>query len=424
MSDFRFLHTADIHLDSPMRGLARQEGAAIEHIRTATRQAFDNFVSLALEEKVDFLIIAGDLYDGDWRDYQTGLFFSKQMGRLSTSGIPVYLLYGNHDAESQITRCLNLPNNVNAFASKGPETFEVNGLNIAIHGQSFRQREVTHNLVPFYPEPIPGKFNIGVLHTGLGGMGGHHNYAPCALPELVNKGYDYWALGHVHQASILHERPHVVFPGNLQGRHIKETGPKGAYLITVKDGEITEAQRTYTDVVRWIRLEIPIAACIRLIDVVDRILLAIKNAVAQTADGRLLVCRIELTGQSDLHDSLISSSEHCLAEVQNAILGLGDDVAWVERIVVNTQSLLDSAILCAREDALGKLQRIMNTAKEDAELRDQLEADISVLVHKLPFDIRTNSENVILKAAIDGNYASLIEQVGDYLTSRIMTEEK
>ena len=193
-------------------------------------------VGLAIEEQVDFLIFAGDLYDGDWRDYNTGLFFAKQMGRLKKKGIPVYLLHGNHDAESQITRRLELPDNVHVFGTRKPETFALDELKVALHGQSFRQRDITENLVPDYPAPVSGAFNIGVLHTGLGGMGGHENYAPCAMEDLINKGYNYWALGHVHKASVLHKKPHVVFPGNLQGRHARETGAKGATGLTDRCG--------------------------------------------------------------------------------------------------------------------------------------------------------------------------------------------
>lgn len=163
---FRFVHTGDIHLDSPLKGLAGQDGAAAERIRTATRAAFANLVEYAIEEEVDFFIIAGDLYDGDWRDYQTGLFFVGQMGRLAKAAIPVYLLYGNHDAESQITKRLTLPENVQVFPSKKPQTFELEEHRVALHGQSFRQRDVTENLVPAYPPPVQGSFNIGVLHTG------------------------------------------------------------------------------------------------------------------------------------------------------------------------------------------------------------------------------------------------------------------
>ena len=227
MIPFRFLHAADIHLDSPLIGLSDIEGRVAERIRTAPRAAFELLVEQAIEEEVNFLVIAGDLYDGTWRDYKTGLFFAEQMGRLNQARIPVFLLHGNHDAQSQITRPLVLPDNVNVFGIRKAETFQIEELSVALHGQSFRQAATTDNLVLGYPSPIDGAFNIGVLHTALGGMGEHANYAPCSLAELVAKGYDYWALGHVHQGQVLHEQPHVVFPGNLQGRHVRETGPKG-----------------------------------------------------------------------------------------------------------------------------------------------------------------------------------------------------
>ena len=422
MTSFRFIHTADIHLDSPLKGLAGQEGSAADRIRTATRVAFENLVGQALQEEVAFVVIAGDLYDGDWRDYQTGLFFVGQMGRLAAAGVPVFLLYGNHDAESQITRRLVLPENVKTFSARKPDTFELKNLDAALHGQSFRQRDITDNLVPAYPEPIAGKFNIGVLHTGLGGMGGHANYAPCTLDDLVNKGYDYWALGHVHQATVLHERPHVVFPGNLQGRHIRETGPKGAYFVTVEDGELAEALPVSVDVVRWARLSVSVDGCGRMTEAVDQVCAAIENAAARDADGRLLACRIELTGRTDIHDSLLASTEYLLAEARSAALGLGEEMAWIERIVIATRPVLDSATLRAREDALGELQRMLEDAGEDTALRQLLQADIGELVRKLPHELRIDSEDAVLKAAIDGDYAGLVGQVSGYLTARITTE--
>ena len=172
MTDFRFLHAADIHLDSPLKGLTGHEGHMAERIRSAPRAAFVQLIERAIDEKVDFLIIAGDLYDGTWRDYKTGLFFAEQMGMLNQVGIPVFLGYGNHDAESQLTRPLVLPDNIEVFSGRRPETFQIETLNVALHGQSFRQRDVTDNLVPAYPAPLQGMFNIGVLHTGLGGRGG------------------------------------------------------------------------------------------------------------------------------------------------------------------------------------------------------------------------------------------------------------
>ena len=420
MGSFRFVHTGDIHLDSPLKGLSGQQGAAAERIRTATRVALDNLITQAIENEINFVVIAGDLYDGDWRDYQTGLFFAKQMGRLAQAKIPVFLLHGNHDAESQITRKLTLPTNVSVFPARKAETFRLPHLDIALHGQSFRQRDVTDNLVPAYPSPIAGCFNIGVLHTALGGVAGHANYAPCSIEDLINKGYNYWALAHVHQAAVLHKRPHVVFCGNLQGRHIRESGPKGASLVTVEGGEVQEISALHVDCVRWIHLPVPVDQCSAVADTIDLVRRAIEAAVERDAQGRLLACRIELTGQTGLHSELLSSADHLLAEAKAAALGLGEEAAWIERLVVATARPETAA---SHKDALGDLQRMIESAGSDAELQARLAADLGDLVRKLPHDIRTDADDAVLKAAIDGNIASLIAHGGAYLSARLSAEK-
>ena len=423
MASFRFLHAADIHLDSPLKGLAGQGGNAADRVRNATREALDQLIDLAMEERVDFLIIAGDLYDGDWRDYKTGLFFVGQLGRLNKVGIPVYLLHGNHDAESQITKRLELPGNVHVFGTRKPETFDIGDLNVALHGRSFRQRDVTDNLVLDYPLPVSGAFNIGVLHTGLGGMTGHANYAPCSLDDLVNKGYDYWALGHVHQASILHEKPCVVFSGNLQGRHVGETGAKGARLVTVEDNEVVELLSVPCDVVRWAVLPVSLKDADSIGDVTERIRDALESAAANEAEGRLLVCRILLEGRTEVHAQLVASEDQVLAEARAGALGLGDEVAWVEKVVIATQPAVDPQSLVQREDAIGELQRMFQDAANDDEILSRIEGDIGELVRRLPYDVRAQIEDQVLKSAIDGDYGALINHVAPYLFARLMARE-
>ena len=423
LTSFRFIHTADIHLDSPLKGLAGQEGSEADRIRTATREALDQLVGLAIKEKVDFLIVAGDLYDGDWRDYKTGLFFVGQMGRLSKAGIPVYLLHGNHDAESQITRRLELPDNVQVFGTRKPETFNIGELNVALHGQSFLQRDVTDNLALDYPAPVSSAFNIGVLHTGLGGMGGHANYAPCSLDDLVNKGYDYWALGHVHQAAVLHLRPHVVFPGNLQGRHVRETGAKGAYLVTVEDNEIAELESVPCDVVRWAMLSVPLNEAESIGDVTDRVRGTLESAVANEADGQLLACRIVFEGRTEVHEQLVASEDQVLAEARASALSLGEEVAWVEKIVIATEAVVDPQTLAQREDAIGELQRMLRDAGSDDELLAQIAGDIGELVRRLPHEVRAEVEDQILGAAVEGDYVALINNVAPYLSARLIAQE-
>ena len=423
MTSFRFIHAADIHLDSPLKGLAGLEETAAERIRAATREALDRLVGLAIEEQVAFLVIAGDLYDGDWRDCNTGLFFIRQMVRLHEAGIPVYLLYGNHDAESQITRSLTLPDNVRVFGSRKPQSFQLDDLGVVLHGQSFGKRAVTENLVLAYPEPVAGVFNIGVLHTGLGGIGGHENYAPCSCNDLVNKGYDYWALGHVHQAQILNERPYIVFPGNLQGRHARETGAKGASLVTVENDEIVDLTTLYCDVVRWTIIQVDVENATNIGQVIDRVRNAIEKEVATLANGRLLTCRIQLSGHTEIHGQLLAAEDQLLAEARSSALGLGEDTAWVEKIIIATASAISPETLVEREDAVGELQRMLQEAGSDEELLHKLEADVGEMVRRLPHEVRSGIEDTVLKAAIDRDYSTLIAEVTPYLSARLMVRD-
>ena len=419
MGRYRFVHTADIHLDSPLIGLAHLDDHVAQRIRTATRDAFDARVSLSIKKEVDFLIIAGDLYDGDWRDYQTGLFFTRQMGRLKEAGISVFLLYGNHDAESRITRHLQLPDNVKVFSSRRPETFRIDRLGVALHGQSYARPDIEQNLVPGYPEPIPGMLNVGVLHTGLGGREGHANYAPCTVEDLVNKGYDYWALGHVHDREVIREHPHIVFPGNLQGRHVRETGPKGAVLVEVEDRVVRELSPFDVDTVRWARLDVDVTEAERFGDVVDRIRARLERGVREEAGECVLVCRIELHGRTVTHQQLVVSTERLLAEARAAALGLGDEVAWVERVVVATEPIGDKAAVSAREDALGELSRMLDAAHEDETLLSKLEEDIGRFADTLPYELRTKFEDRVLEMAVKRNYGALVGEVRAYLLARL-----
>ena len=421
MSSFRFFHAADIHLDSPLTGLAGIDGGVAERIRTAPRAAFEALIDVAIHDHVDFVVIAGDLYDGTWRDYKTGLFFAEQMGRLNQADIPVFVVHGNHDAESQITKPLNLPENVRVFGARKPQTLRLDALNVALHGQSFRERAVTENLVANYPGPVQGAFNIGVLHTALDGMGGHANYAPCTLPELVAKGYDYWGLGHVHQRRVLNEQPHVVFPGNLQGRHVREAGPKGASLVTVEDGEVIEVAELAFDVVRWAVLDVDVGAAGSTNDVVDRIRQGLEQGAGE-AEGRLLAARIVLKGRTELHSRLATDLVHLTAQARATALGLGDEVAWVERVVVRTSPVADVSALAAAEDALGDLQRMFDEAIADEGLLGELKADMGELIGRLPPELRDGCEDDVLGAAVEGDYAALIGKVTPYLNARLTAE--
>lgn len=362
---FKFIHCADLHIDSALRGLSQKGGAPVDELRLATRRALNNLVEMAIAEPVQFVVIAGDVFDGDWPDYSTGLFFNQCMAELGQSGIRVVMVSGNHDAESQITRHLSLPANVTRLSVQQPQSVVWEDLAVAIHGQGFPQRDVRTNLVPGYPDPKVGYFNIGLLHCSVDGQGGHENYAPCKLDDLIYKGYDYWALGHIHKRQVLHRDPYVVYSGNLQGRHAKETGAKGAMLITVTDAREVTLEFRPLDVVRWELAEVNLTGAEREEEISDRV----AQSVDRITSGRLdipLALRVELVGTTLLHGELLAHQEAWRGEVENLALTRAPGRVWLEEMKVNTRPLPEFTPTL-QEDAMAALIQTMKAAEGDPE---------------------------------------------------------
>lgn len=392
---FRFIHAADIHLDSPLRGLSRYEGAPVEALRNATRRALENLVGMAVERRVDFMVVAGDLYDGDWKDYNTAQFLVRQMARLDKAGIQVVVISGNHDAQSRLTRQLNLPSNVRTLSVTQPETVLLERANVAVHGQGFEHAEVTHDLTQGYPAPEKNRFNIGLLHTSIDGREGHARYAPCSLEQLKRHGYDYWALGHVHKREVLSESPHVVFSGNTQGRHIREEGAKGATIVSVEDGRITALEHVPLDVVRWSKLSIDLEGA----GDTDEVLLAVRGRLddaSRQAGDRLLAARVELTGRSAVHAVLAADVERWTEEVRalgNQSLG----EVWIEKVKFlggtpeNQDGENERAEVLA--SVLAGLQRLRGEEEEVAGLGAEL---FSKLDAKLPREWKEEADGLSL----------------------------
>jgi DNA repair protein SbcD/Mre11 len=352
----RFIHVADLHLDSPLSGLRERAGERAEEIAGAGRRAFDNLINFAITEQVDFVIIAGDVFDGDWSDYNSGLFLVGRLALLTRAGIPVVLIRGNHDAANQMSRRLTLPGNVHELSSRVPETVVFEALNVAVHGQSFPARAVTENLALSYPAPRAGMFNIGVLHTSADGRPGHDAYAPCSVQDLRLKGYDYWALGHIHTREVLATDPYIVFPGNLQGRHINEPGAKGFSLVTVNAGRVEKVEHIPVDVLRWASIVVDLSGAATLDDVCPRIGHAIDEALAR-ADGRTLAIRLILSGACAAHRVLAGDPERLAAECASLAIQARGDV-WIERVVVETDHVLetDSSTMADVMQLLGRVK--------------------------------------------------------------------
>jgi exonuclease SbcD len=374
----KFLHAADIHLDSPMAGIARRDADLAEVTARCTRQAFRNLVDLAIAQDVAFVLIAGDLYNAEWKDYGTGLFFASEMRRL---GRPCLMIRGNHDSASSITKSLQPPPNVTVFSSHAPAVVELREHGVAVHGQSFPNRAVPEDLAAKYRAPIPGLFNIGLLHSSVEDPGEHDSYAPCRIETLVNKGYDYWALGHIHTRATLHERPHVHFPGNPQGRHVRETGSRGATIVEVQDGAVASLTHHATDVLRWAALTIDAADAEDLADLSARLRFALI-AARQESEGRPLIVRITVTGATALHGALIAAPMVIEAECRNAAAAAGDDV-HIERMRIATKSLEAAADVSALETAF-------RAALQDPGLAAEMLKDFARLQAGIPADARVD----------------------------------
>jgi len=383
----RFIHAADIHLDSPLHGLSSYPDAPAAQLRSASRDAFTELVNRAIEEQVDFMVIAGDLYDGPWRDHNTGIFFCKEMGRLKRAEIPVFVLFGNHDAESEMTKKLELPTNVRCFAANKPETVKLDALRAALHGQSFKHKETVDNLAIGYPEAVSGYFNIGVLHTALGGYAAHPNYAPCSVEELHARGYQYWALGHVHEHFVWTGPSTIVFPGNLQGRNIRETGRRGAVLVTVDDDGRVELERLFIDILRWETLTIDAADCATLQDVSRKVGRALEDLAADDSQVPRAV-RVTIRGRSPAHGELFGLEGQLRMEVLASIAAIGNERLWLEKVKVETQAVADPALVEGRLDAFADLQEILRDAQTDPDFLKELQAELNTFATKVPPDLR------------------------------------
>lgn len=410
---FKFLHAADIHLDSPRAGLDRDEDAPAREIQQAPRRALANLVKLALDEEVDFVLIAGDLYDGDWKDFRTGLFFVEQMVRLKEADIPVFLIAGNHDAANRMTRTLSLPENVTQFGCDEPETHRLETLGVAVHGQSFAEVAVTDDLSKHYPQPVEGMFNIGLLHTSATKSGEHETYAPCTVDGLKSKRYQYWALGHIHKREILHEHPHIVFPGNLQGRHIRETGPKGCVIVTVNEREEVQVDFHAVDVFRWEHCQVDVTGAETPEDAIATVASQLKRVVKQS-EGRPLAVRIELAGACRAHEALAAEPHRWQMELKGKILELGAPI-WLEKLVRRTSLPVevDEAIL--QEGPVGELVQFIHELQANDEELTELAGELAPLCDALPPELGGDWQS-------PEAMRQLLDDVQQMLTHQLLTQ--
>lgn len=380
---FSFIHAADLHIDSPLAGLSLKDKAVAARFAQAGRRAVEALIEQTIASEAAFLIIAGDVFDGDWKDVSTGLFFVRAISALHRAGIPVFIVKGNHDAASVMSRDLPYPDSVTVFGAGKASTIALDAHRVALHGRSFPNR-LTADFVESYPARRDGWLNIGVLHTSLDGTRGHDGYAPCSVEDLKRFGYDYWALGHVHAAAVVCDDPWIVYPGNLQGRSVRETGAKGAVRVTVEDGRVVDVTPLALDGARWAQLTVDLAD----VAIEDEMLARCRDALAEAqaqSEGRPLAARIMLIGATSLHNHLIARRETLQDDLRATAFQLADD-CWVEQLKVKTSLPARSAAAEAGADALDADQ-LLREAAADPEFAAVLADLTETIKAKLPKDL-------------------------------------
>lgn len=385
MGTVRFVHCADLHLDTPFRGLSYVAPDVASALNGATFQAYDSIIALAIAERVDCVLIAGDVYDSSDRSLRAQFSFRDGLKRLDDHGIPAFVAFGNHDPTSGWGNTLEWPATVHVFRSSEVDNCPLvrEGEAVAsVHGISFNKEKVTANLAARFSSPGDGLPSIAVLHANVGGDTGHDNYAPTTVAELAGKGFDYWALGHVHDHRILRGNgPAIVYSGCSQSRHPNETGPKGCCLVTLTDGAAPDIRFVPTDVVRFHQGEVDVSAC-DSIDAVLRAVLEHCDAALYEADGRNLVVRLGLAGRTALsrelrHAGTLSDLTDNLREE------LLPRTPWIllEKLSLNTRGAYDIQTLAAQQDFSGDIVReyaslLSADAGLLAEAKEEIETDL------------------------------------------------
>lgn len=382
MSIVTFVHAADLHLDSPFAGLRHMQPEVAALLQQATFDAYHNIIDLCIEERVDALLVAGDVFDSADRSLRAQVQFAAGLHTLHKAGIRSFICHGNHDPLNGWEARIDMPPGCHRF---GPSVqrvpvFRDEPHRAVVHGISYPQRDIRHNLIPEFGRAESGPFHIGLLHANVGNRADHEAYAPCRVADLEPTGIDYWALGHVHRRQILrHPMPTIAYPGNPQGRHPHETGARGVYLVEVSDTRAISMQFRSVDVVRWAAAAVdigPLQSEQELLQAIDDKLAALQAG----ADGRALIVRLLLNGRGDLHAHLARADFMAdLLTLVNTHWMHRAPLLWCERIELSTTSAVDRQQRRQGTDFVADLLRLCDAARDD----DRIMADMQCLLHDL-----------------------------------------
>lgn len=380
---FRFVHAADIHLDSPLRSLAFRDPELADLIGNATRRAFVSIIDICLAEQVDALLLAGDLYDGEQTSMKTARFLAEQIRRLHEAGISVYIIRGNHDALSRITKELTFPDSVKLFGAR-PEAIAMDRPNasaVAIHGLSFARPQAPESLLPRFKAPVEGAVNIALMHTSLAGAPGHDNYAPCSPADLDAAGFDYWALGHIHKRSVAQGRAAVVMSGMPQGRDINESGPKSATLVTVRDDRSVVVEERVTSVAQFEPVSIDLTGIHEWPDMINAVTGTLQS-LRSSVQSEHVVARLRFIGTTPLAWRIRRDRDLLGADAANRAFLVGK--TWVEKIEIDCRPPAAGSQAAPSADPILELRRLIADQvvpsdayqKEVAAIADELRAQL------------------------------------------------
>ncbi|MFF2886848.1 exonuclease SbcCD subunit D [Paenibacillus sp. NPDC057967] len=370
---FRFIHAADLHLDSPFKGLSKAPEAVRKGLAESTFAALRKLTDLAIAEEVDFIVIAGDLFDEADRSLRAQLSLLQEWKRLAAEGIAVYAIHGNHDHLGGKRAQMELPPNVHIFGAARPSEIpayrRTGELAAYVYGMSYGERAETRNLAAAYRTAPEAPYHIALLHGNVGSNASHDPYAPCTLEGLIGSGFDYWALGHIHKRELLHEYPHIAYAGNLQGRNPKETGAKGCYVVDVSEARKVDMRFMPLDQVRWLEEEVSIE------DIVteQELLRVLERRVAQyeeKEEGGSLMLRLRLTGSGELHRTVSqpASLAAWLEQLQESWPKLSDGRwIYVYGLSSSTSTPIDWQVLQHEDSFAGELLRLSTRLRQNEE---------------------------------------------------------
>ena len=407
MQKIKFIHAADLHIESPYRGVSNLNPELGERLIQLGFKAFDNLIEACIVHEIDFLLIAGDSFDSENASLSAQFRFLRGLQKLTAQNIPVYIVCGNHDPLSSWIKEINLPEHVHVFQGNEVQQAEVlkEGKTLVhIYGVSFEDKVENRSLEEQFRAEDKSVFSIGLLHGTFAGIQHKNPYCPMTLDQLKRSGMHYWALGHIHKREVVHElKPTVIYPGNLQGRHFNETGKKGAYVVEVDDkNTVTPTFISLSEVV-FLREEIMLTEDESLPSLSDKIE-GLKGRCIDEFGSVLL--RLTLKGNTPLYEELRDARQlNTFADTLNEGVNYQADFAFISRIENKTQPLINWEERKQGDDFVADLIRKYEAIQADDTTQQEIiqsileEIDSSQVYRKLrKYDLDANFS---LEALID-----------------------